>query len=77
MGRGAWQATVHGITKKLATTKRLNNNNNHSKGTTCVASVFSTYLWSTAELTRYTQFQELPLHQHSSISFPLFSYAWP
>ena len=27
MGRGAWQATVHGITKESDTTEQLNNNN--------------------------------------------------
>ena len=30
MGRGAWQATVHGVTKELDMTERLNNeSNNH------------------------------------------------
>ena len=28
MDRGAWQATVHGITKELDMTEQLNNNNN-------------------------------------------------
>ena len=27
MDRGAWQATVHGVTKQLAMTEQLNNNN--------------------------------------------------
>ena len=27
MDRGAWQATVHGVTKELDATQRLNNNN--------------------------------------------------
>ena len=28
MDRGAWWATVHGVTKELKVTKQLNNNNN-------------------------------------------------
>ena len=31
MERGTWWATVHGITKELDTTERLNNNNNRTK----------------------------------------------
>jgi len=27
MDRGAWQATIHGVTKELAMTQQLNNNN--------------------------------------------------
>ena len=29
MNRGAWQATVHVVTKESDMTERLNNNNNH------------------------------------------------
>ena len=28
MGREAWRATVHGVTKEMEMTYRLNNNNN-------------------------------------------------
>ena len=31
MDRGAWQATVHGVTKESDTTEQLNNNNNSNK----------------------------------------------
>ena len=30
MDRGAWRATVYGVTRESKTTKRLNNNNNTS-----------------------------------------------
>ena len=31
MDRGAWQATVHGVTKETDTTLRLNNNEHKSR----------------------------------------------
>ena len=31
MDRGAWQATVQGVTEESDTTERLNNNNNNTK----------------------------------------------
>ena len=32
LDKGAWQAAVHGVTKKSDTTKRLNNNDYRGKG---------------------------------------------
>ena len=68
--RGAWRATVHGVTKESDTTQWLNSNNNKEQG-----GVFTPSLFTTWARTFATSSQGVSSHpQISSMSPCLFSF---
>ena len=68
--RGAWRATVHGVTKESDTTQWLNSNNNKEQGGGFTPSLFTTWARTFA-----TSSRGVSSHPHiSSMSPCLFSF---